>query len=331
MLGAGGDGREESPPSASQYKDPENDVKQRALSVNTVPAPSVSWASMDSTPWGSVPYHASNIPTFYGSAPSHGGAPWNMPQWTTVPGHSTNAPTQWYAPEQQPIAPETLMPAGSTLGRAERRLRDALSAAAAVLRALGSVAQMLDSTVYAAWSSVAALVAIGQHIRSFREEHIGRWFRALHVLASRLIGAIKQNRISSEVESGGVIPANEAAKDAAMETNRGTNSAYQYFARTLATAALPLAAAGAAYVLGQWLLAPKSDRVDERAFSVRGLARAVASFTASHENMLSIDDGDDLFVIQPANINGFVLVRSVHSGAQGFVPATHIMPVSSHS
>lgn len=211
-----------------------------------------------------------------------------------------------------PNFPEQFLSPNTALGAAEQRLRAALSTISALVRAFGGLSQMLDSTVYAAWSSVMAIVAVAEQFRYLRQEHLRRWLELLKSAIAWLLHTLKLSK-----SNGRPLTISGSQSRTSVESIPPTRSSLTKNASKLF---IPAIIAGGAYVLWQGISWTKSEG---------SVAKALFNFTAMDPACISLEAGDDLIVLKYLDSSDWLNVRNVKSGLVGFVPASYVGIVDS--
>lgn len=221
-----------------------------------------------------------------------------------------------------PSLPDQFLPPGTVLGAAEQRIRAALSAFGSIVRAVGSLAQMMDSTVYAAWSSVMAVVAVGEQFRQLRHEHLQRWMQLLRSAVSWLLGVL---RLRSGAKAPLAVPFAIAQRDAAHSSAAAALSA-QTRGPALSLAPVlqifvPALIAGISYLAIREYVAKGAARGPA--------ARVLYTFATADPSCIAVEAGEDIVVLQGANAAGWLLGRRTRDGREGFLPAAFVKIVES--
>lgn len=209
-----------------------------------------------------------------------------------------------------------IMPSGTVLGDTEERVRKMLSGITSVVRAFSGVAQMLDSTVYAAWSSVMAVVAVGEQFKYLRQEHLQYWINALKLALNWFISTISFRRSEKGLHEGSISDKSENILISGQRTQR-----------TLPNFVVPFLVAGSSFLL--WKLALQIIKNNQNQSLP---ARAIYPFTAVDSRCLPLAVGDDLQVIENSldSDSGWMIVRNIRTMKEGAVPSAYVKIVESH-
>lgn len=216
--------------------------------------------------------------------------------------------------------PERLFAPSSPLAPLEERLRNTLGTLGNLVRAFGSIVHMLDSTFYAGWSSLMAIVAVAEQLKHLRKEHISKWLglvnSALYWLSQLIRGQHKHNI--------------ETVRSPAEIARSSSHSSHTTLHKKVFTNNVPILGALAtpliAYALYRLL---RQLTQISRAHYI--LARAQHHFQSSDPHCLALSPGDDLYVLpqQPADRTEWTLVQSIRTGRTGYVPQSYISLVES--
>lgn len=216
--------------------------------------------------------------------------------------------------------PERLFAPSSPLAPVEERLRTTLGALGNLVRAFGSVAHMLDSTFYAGWSSLMAIIAVAEQLKHLRREHIAKWLglvsSALQWLSQLLRGRHRYN-IETVKNPAEIVRSSSQVSPATFHKKTFTSNV-----PILGVVVTPLIAYALYRLLRQLTQIPRAHH---------SLARAQHPFQPSDPHCLALSPGDDLYVMpqQPADETGWALVQSIRTGRTGYVPLSYISLVES--
>lgn len=244
--------------------------------------------------------------------PSTVGGPsyWGHPhQSIPVPGGLSSA---WCAPSSSPLdSPlQSLFSPETCLGGLERRLRTLASALLWLVRAANGLLGMVDSTMYAAWSTVLTAAAAWQRLASLRRDHLSKW--------TKLLQGVLGN-IFSKQAAGSSSPLTPARP---MSSASGSGPRRHIFgARLLAASVL---VASLIYIIrrGARQLSPRSQSCP---------AVALYGFKTEERDCIDINPGEDLWILDPpaSRDNPWILVERRSTGEVGFVPTLFVKAIDS--
>lgn len=213
---------------------------------------------------------------------------------------------------------EPLLPQGSTFSSTEIKIRNAVNTLSSVMRIVGSIFQMMDSTAYAAWSSVMAVVSVIEQFRLLRSEHLRTWFDLLQRSVKWFLQIMGSNRTPipiSEVNQGGKGLLN------GLQTKPKTSTARKFVTEV----ALPAVAIGASYMMIKAMI----GRALISSVPKGRPSKAQYTFSAPGKEYLSFEEGDDIFILEERDHDGWILARD-RTGNKGYVPINYLKFVESH-
>lgn len=218
---------------------------------------------------------------------------------------------------------EPFMPQNTRLGQLETRVRTILNVVGNIIRAFGSVAQLFDSSVYAAWSSIMALVAVGEHLRHFHEECVSRWITVVRVGVSNFLSVIKPKM---QIRSQQKYP---------------NSTDFTIFYDPICRLVVPATIAGVIYV-AKCLLSP-SECLTENKTDMQNRERdelvsetgkkcgiVIENFQALDQSCLTVEKGQKVVIVHEKDSNGWLYVSKPDDWCEGFIPASHLLILESH-
>jgi hypothetical protein len=232
---------------------------------------------------------------------------------------------QGNAPYFGAASSDRIFPTGGAFSSAEDRFRAILAAVGNIVRAFSGIAHVLDSTFYAAWSAMMAIVAVGEQLKNLRTEVLSKWLYLLRHIVKWFLGLLGRRvvagpnmttAIPSEIVrsySGAVLPSKSEERGSTIVLTRWL---------------IPMAlVSGSLYYY--WRI------MKERKPWTGGIIMAKALFPfdgGEDSRYVGIVPGDDLVLPRDAfaDAHGWVYGKNNRSGLEGYFPAAYIQQVDSH-
>lgn len=236
------------------------------------------------------------------------------------PGYNNNAPYApnyyssnyaGYSPYYNPNGmsfqlPEPFFPPSSPLSPMEQRFRRVIHSLSSLMRFVSGILQMVDSTAYAAWSSVMAAVAVFEQLRNLQRDHIQRW---LAFVRSSFHWLLRLLRLRTAQAPASPIPMN-AITLATDHKQSGSSSSL------LKSAVIPIVAMSLTYLATKSLVG-LLDKSKTRK------ARVMFDFYSTDPSCLSIYEGDEVEIEDATDKDGWIQVRG-QKGTTGYVPLSYL-------
>lgn len=166
---------------------------------------------------------------------------------------------------------------------------------------------MVDSTMYAAWSTVLAAAAAWQRLASLRRDHLSKWIGLLQ-------GTL--DRIRSKQDLG---PSSPPPTRPIIDSRSGGPHRRLLGARLLAASVL---VASLIYII---------RRGARQLSSPRCPAVALYGFQTEERDCVNINPGEDLLILDPSTSRNdpWTLVERRSTGEVGFVPTSFVKVIDS--
>lgn len=256
---------------------------------------------------GQYPPYATNNPTPYGYGGMYGmGAPYG--------GGFFGNP---FTGTGNILPNEPLLPPDSPFSATEQRIRNLINTVGSLMRVVGGVFQMIDSTAYAAWSSVMAIVSVMEQLKLLRQEHLKSW---IDVIKKAIQWGLMVLRIRRNGNSPSIPLSNHPAS---MIRNSPVPTSPNR--RFLSDVVVPAVAVGLSYMALKSLV----QMLQKPAAPKGRLAKAQFPFSAAGGEYLDFEEGDDLYVLGDEFEEGWVHARD-KSGKTGTIPINYVKFVESH-
>ncbi|PJF17101.1 hypothetical protein PSACC_03093 [Paramicrosporidium saccamoebae] len=204
---------------------------------------------------------------------------------------------------QMPQIPDRFMPTNTILGSVEHRIRVLIETTTSIVKAFGGLVYMLDSTYYAAWSSIMSIVAVGEQFRNLKKEHLGMW---INVVKSCLMWVVNLLRLSKAQQCPNTLPNAKLSAKA----QRGPN-----ISKTVKTLVLPTILLSGAYLILRNRLSRRPTKP--------GLAMYAFKPT-DNSGGIELVPGDELEINGSDDSSGWTFVRNTRTLSEGFVPTAYV-------
>lgn len=218
-----------------------------------------------------------------------------------------------YNPQWQ--LPENLLSPNSALGQAEQRFRNVINSLVGIVRAFGGIAQMMDSTFYAAWTMIMALGSVIEHLKTLRRDHLMKWIGIFRNALKWILEILRLYRGSNPSQK----PPAEIAKDASLsfQSPRTISTPSQFSLVT--KVGLPVVAISTCLYLWKRLY-PREIHSNELA----NLAKVLYSFSHPDPSYLQVKAGDEVTILQPADESGWIYAKTARDNKSGYLPAMYV-------
>lgn len=199
--------------------------------------------------------------------------------------------------------PESIFHPETYIGKLERKLRTLASAIVWMTRAANGLLGMVDSTMYAAWSTIMTSLAAWQRLSSLRRDYLSKWLEFFERSLENVFTA-KGSRAIINSEPG-----------------KGPDPQLQYSRTRLLTASVLVASL-------LYLVKRTMKNSVEKAQKIPAIA--LYPFQAIEEGCMGLEAGEDIWIIGlPKGSDPWVLVERKTTGEKGFVPISFIKRIES--